>query len=66
MEVQVLPASGRLLDLVEQPSLAQPLAEWLQQRRFRPVPLRTGWRLGEEAADPRWRVIPNDVVEADL
>ncbi len=62
-EVQRL---GFLLDLVEKGGLAEPLAEWLLQRRVRPVPLRTGWKPGGKPADPRWRVIPNDVVEPDL
>jgi predicted transcriptional regulator of viral defense system len=57
---------GYLLELVDQLRVAEPLAEWLTQHRHRAVPLRTDWKLGDQPADPRWRVIPNDVVEADL
>lgn len=62
-EVQRL---GYLLDLVEERDLAVPLASWLSARRYRPIPLVTGRETADEDADPRWRVIPNETVEADL
>ena len=57
---------GYLLDLVNQDTLADPLAAWLNQRRSRPVLLRVGMEAKNRKADNRWSVIPNEVVEADL
>lgn len=57
---------GFLLERVGQFGPAEPLLEWLQQRRVRPVPLRTDWKRGERSPDPRWRVIPNEEPEVDL
>ena len=57
---------GYLLDLVNQDALADPLAIWLNKRRSRPVLLRVGTEAKNKKADNRWRVVPNEVVEADL
>jgi predicted transcriptional regulator of viral defense system len=57
---------GYLLDLVNQGALADSLAIWLNKRRSRPVPLRVGIEAKNKKADNRWRVIPNEVVEADI
>jgi len=57
---------GYLLDLVNQDVLADPLAIWLNKKRSRPVLLRVGTEAKNKKADNRWRVVPNEVVEADL
>jgi predicted transcriptional regulator of viral defense system len=57
---------GHLLDLVNQDALADPLAIWLNKRRSRHVLLHAGKEAKDKKADNRWRVIPNEVVEADL
>lgn len=56
---------GYLLDLVHERELADALAQWLSERRFRPVLLARGQPEGRAKPDPRWRVIPNAEVEAD-
>lgn len=68
MPVPVVQRLGYLLDLVEERSLADPLASWLSGRRHRPVPLASGRGLSDQGAkaDPRWRVIPNVILEPDL
>jgi predicted transcriptional regulator of viral defense system len=62
-EVQRL---GFLLERVGEPALAASLAAWLESRRHRPVLLAPRQAGGEVPPDPRWRVIPNEPVEADL
>jgi len=57
---------GHLLDLVDQDSLADPLATWLNKRRNRHVLLRAGAKTKNIKADNRWGVVPNEVVEVDL
>jgi len=57
---------GYLLDLVNQGALADLLAIWLNKRRSRPVLLRAGAEAKDKKANNRWRVVPNEVVEADL
>ncbi len=57
---------GYLLDLVNQDALADPLEIWLNKRPSRPVLLRVGTEAKNKKADNRWRVVPNEVVEADL
>lgn len=57
---------GYLLDLVNQDALADPLAIWLNRRRKRHVLLRAGAEAKNKKADNRWRVVLNEVVEADL
>lgn len=56
---------GYLLDAVGEVDLALPLAAWLEQRRPRVVPLRTGGPT-EGNLDRRWRVLVNEDLEADL
>ncbi|MCB9730885.1 MAG: type IV toxin-antitoxin system AbiEi family antitoxin [Deltaproteobacteria bacterium] len=57
---------GWLLDLVEQPELADALAATVAGKRLLPTPL-TGARASVGAPlDPRWHVLVNDDVEADL
>ena len=62
-EVQRL---GFLLDLAEQPRLADSLLRVLTTRRFRPVMLAPDAPRGEKSTVHPWRVIPNEVVELDL
>jgi predicted transcriptional regulator of viral defense system len=57
---------GHLLDFINQDALADPLAIWLKKRRNRHVLLRPGAEAKNIKADNRWRVIANEVVEADL
>ncbi|MHC4708235.1 MAG: type IV toxin-antitoxin system AbiEi family antitoxin domain-containing protein [Planctomycetota bacterium] len=57
---------GYLLDLVNQDALVDPLAVWLNKRRKRHVLLRADAEAKNKKADNRWRVIANEVVEADL
>jgi len=56
---------GYLLDLVRERELADALAQWLAERRFRPVLLARGQAVRRAKPDPRWRVLPNAEVEAD-
>lgn len=62
-EVQRL---GFLLERVGEPALAASLAAWLGTRRHRPVLLATRQARGDARPDPRWLVVPNETVEADL
>ncbi len=64
--VPVVQRLGFLLDLGGEGELATPLRAWLDERCTRPVVLRRGKDAGQAPADPRWRVVPNEVVEADL
>lgn len=57
---------GYLLERLGENRLADPLAVWLKARRYRPIPLVPGQAKGDAPADPRWRVIPNEAVEADF
>lgn len=57
---------GYLLDLIDAPALAEPLAGALEHRRRRPVLLSPGEENNDQPPANRWRVIPNVVVEADL
>lgn len=56
---------GYLLDLVGEAEKAEGLAAWLRGRRQRPVLLAKGQRSTKREADPRWRVIPNVMIEVD-
>ena len=56
---------GYLLDQVGHRQLAAPLRQWLKGRRYRAVPLRSGWEVRDRSPDSRWRVIPNEEVEVD-
>ena len=62
-EVQRL---GYLLDLLGEHDLAAHLATWLETRRYRAILLAPGQPNGGALPDPRWRVVPNATVEADL
>lgn len=57
---------GWLLDLVEEPSLADALAMQLEGKRLLPTPLTTLRDATGAALEPRWRVLVNDDVESDL
>ena len=57
---------GFLLELVGHAARTQPLALWLRERRRRPVPLTAGKPIGDMQSDPRWKVIANEIVEADV
>ncbi|MFZ4440770.1 MAG: type IV toxin-antitoxin system AbiEi family antitoxin domain-containing protein [Syntrophales bacterium] len=62
-EVQRL---GYLLELLGENRLADPLAVWLKDRRYRPILLAPGQPGGKAPSDPRWRVIPNETVEVEF
>jgi predicted transcriptional regulator of viral defense system len=59
---------GYLLEQLGKRDLAEPLMASLEDRRHRPVLLAPGQAHDVDQAlpDPRWRVIPNVTVEADL
>ena len=57
---------GYLLEKLGEHDLAKPLAGWLAKRRYRPIALVPGKSAGKIAADPKWRVLPNERVEVDL
>jgi predicted transcriptional regulator of viral defense system len=57
---------GYLLEKLGEHELSRPLAGWLAKRRYRPIPLVPGKSVGKIAADPKWRVFPNERVEVDL
>lgn len=57
---------GYLLGLIGHRDLNDPLWDWLSERRYRVVPLVPGLPANDEKADPRWKVLPNADVEADL
>ena len=56
---------GYLLTLVGEDQLADPLADWLAQWRTTVVRLRTDQPRGGSDMDPRWRLVPNEQVDAD-
>ena len=51
---------GYLLEQLGEKRLADPLAERLQTRRYRPILLAPGQAKGDSPIDPRWRIIPNE------
>ncbi len=57
---------GYLLERLGHARLAEPLHAWLQRRRYRPVLLAAGRPRRRRSPDARWRVVPNESVEADL
>ena len=57
---------GYLLDLVGARALADPLAEWLSGRPRRSIFLRPDGARDRSELNRRWRVYPNEDVEADL
>ena len=59
---------GYLLEQLGKTELAESLMASLEVRRHRPVLLAPGQAhdLSQASTDPRWRVIPNVIVEADL
>ncbi len=57
---------GFLLEHIGEGQCADALYCWLQGRRFRPVLLVAGQERGFLAPHPRWRVVPNEMLEADL
>lgn len=57
---------GYLLDLVGANATADPLAALIAKRRPRAVPLRADQPADEAPRDPRWRVLVNEEVEAEL
>jgi predicted transcriptional regulator of viral defense system len=57
---------GYLLDVIGHHQLNAPLWDWLSERRFRAVSLVSGRPANDARADPRWKVLPNENVEADL
>jgi len=57
---------GYLLEQLVEKRLADPLAEQLQTRRYRPILLATGKAKGDSPIDPRWRVTPNEKVEVEF
>jgi predicted transcriptional regulator of viral defense system len=58
---------GYLLEILGAQDLAQPLADRLAARRYRPVLLAPERKtIAKIQANPRWRVIPNQEVEIDL
>jgi predicted transcriptional regulator of viral defense system len=57
---------GYMLEKLGQHNLSKPLAGWLVKRRYRPIALVPGQGAGNIAADSKWRVLPNEEVEADL
>jgi len=57
---------GYLLEQLGEKRLADPLAERLKTRRYRPILLAPGQAKGDSPIDPRWRVIPNEKVEVDF
>lgn len=57
---------GYLLEQLGEKRLADPLAERLQTRRYRPILLAPGQAKGDSPIDPRWRIIPNEKVEVEF
>jgi len=57
---------GYLLTLVGEERRAEPLSQWLSERRSTVVRLRPDRPAGGRRPDPRWRLIPNEKVEIDL
>ncbi len=58
---------GYLLEAVGEGGIAGPLARWLETRRPRAIPLRSGGPGEIEVeVDKRWHVLPNEELEVDL
>jgi predicted transcriptional regulator of viral defense system len=57
---------GYLLEHVGASALAEPLATWLNKRRYRPVLLAPWQKSTRKIADAKWRVIPNEKIESDV
>jgi predicted transcriptional regulator of viral defense system len=57
---------GYLLEFVEAPGLAEPLAEYVADHAKEYTPLRRGTSVARVRRDPRWRLLVNDEVETDL
>jgi predicted transcriptional regulator of viral defense system len=57
---------GYLLEVIGHHRLATPLCGWLSERRHRAVSLVSDRPTDGTRADPRWKVVPNADVEADL
>jgi len=57
---------GYMLEKLGEKRLADPLAERLKTRRYRPILLAPGQEKGDTPIDPRWRVIPNETVEVEF
>jgi len=57
---------GYLLEVIGHHQLGAPLWDWLSERRFRAISLVSGRPANDARADPRWKVLPNEDVEADL
>ncbi len=55
-----------MLEKLGEKRLADPLAERLKTRRYRPILLAPGQEKGNTPSDPRWRVIPNETVEVEF
>jgi hypothetical protein len=53
---------GYLLEKLGRHDLSKPLAGWLVKRRYRPIALVPGIGAENIAADPKWRVFPNEEV----
>lgn len=56
---------GYLFEKLGRHDLSDPLAGWLVKRRYRPIALVPGKGADNIGADPKWRVFPNEDVEAD-
>lgn len=61
-EVQRL---GYVLEAVGAGDVAEPLSQWFESQRRRPVLLAPGRPRGKSSADPRWRVISNVRIDVD-
>jgi predicted transcriptional regulator of viral defense system len=57
---------GYMLEKLGEKRLADPLAERLKTRRYRPILLAPGQEKGGIPIDPRWRVVPNETVEVEF
>ncbi len=57
---------GWLLDLVEQPDLADALASTVAGKRLLPTPLTSTRDAAKAPTDPRWHILVNDDVKPDL
>ncbi len=57
---------GYLLERLGEKRLADPLSDRLKDRRYRPILLAPGQAKGDSPIDPRWRIIPNEKVEAEF
>jgi len=57
---------GYLLERLGEKRLADPLSDWLKDRRYRPILFAPGQAKGDAPFDPRWRVIPNEIIEVEF